>query len=573
MAKLPPQILYGPNDKVPWTTLILQGIQHAATMSSTLVLPAIVIAVIHGSGAEAEALLQVSILVLGIGSILLTLRFMFIGCGYLCPQLLAPGYLSAAILAVKTGGISLLFGMTIIAGIFQSILSFLIPLMRQFFPIEVSGTVVMMIGITLIVPGIENILSDPHVASTAHLAWRGLPIMTAAISLALMVGLSIWGSIFNRYGLIIGVIVGMILGLSLHLYPADLMQGFHQSSWFALPHVTGFLHLSFSWGLIVPFLIASLCVTLKSMGNIITCQKINDVEWSVPDLNNVRNGSFTNGLTTILAGLLGGMAGSPSASNIGLSAATGITSRFIAMCAGVIFIIIAFLPKVAFIFILIPKPVQGSILLFVASFMITAGIQVISVKNMDIRRVFVVGISLISGIVFLTAPLTLLDSLPNFLTPILDSPLAVTTVMAFILNGLFRIGITKTARINITHSNKMLAELWAFIEEKGMFWSAVAATSKRAAQASSECMEAIYAQGMVKKAKIIVSFDDFSLVVKLRYRGEMLDLTASKPDRDAILRDPKALANLSIVMMQEYADKVTIRKKGKECLVTILIKQ
>lgn len=119
----------------------------------------------------------------------------------------------------------------------------------------------------------------------------------------------------------------------------------------------------------------------------------------------------------------------------------------------------------------------------------------------------------------------------------------------------------------------MLADIWRFIEDKGQFWITLPETAKKAAQAVTECMEAIHLQNKIKKAKLSISFDEFSLIVHLRYKGKKLDLNACKPDRTEIESDPTALANLSIILMQKHADKVTLSKQGKEQIVTILVKQ
>jgi len=103
----------------------------------------------------------------------------------------------------------------------------------------------------------------------------------------------------------------------------------------ALPGVgVTFFKFSFKWSLLVPFVIVSLCGSLKTFGNLITAQKINDAQWKGPDLKNVGNGLFADSLSVISSGLLGGMATDTSASNVGMSLATGATSRVIGFCAG-----------------------------------------------------------------------------------------------------------------------------------------------------------------------------------------------------------------------------------------------
>jgi xanthine permease XanP len=61
-----------------------------------------------------------------------------------------PAYVPVSILAVKTGGLPLLAGMNLVSGLFAVVLSHLMGRLRPFFPAEVTGTIVMMVGFALI---------------------------------------------------------------------------------------------------------------------------------------------------------------------------------------------------------------------------------------------------------------------------------------------------------------------------------------------------------------------------------------------------------------------------------------
>ena len=66
---------------------------------------------------QAERMIYTSMIVMGIATILQTLRYGGIGSGYLCPERLSPAYIPVSILAVKTGGLPLLAGMTLASGL------------------------------------------------------------------------------------------------------------------------------------------------------------------------------------------------------------------------------------------------------------------------------------------------------------------------------------------------------------------------------------------------------------------------------------------------------------------------
>jgi xanthine permease XanP len=99
---------------------------------------------------QATRVVSISMIAAGIGVIAQALRRAPAGSGYLCPQVCGPSYLSAAIFAAQEPvGLSLLFGMTPLAGIFEAAFSRLIKRLRFLFPAEVTGLIVATIGITV----------------------------------------------------------------------------------------------------------------------------------------------------------------------------------------------------------------------------------------------------------------------------------------------------------------------------------------------------------------------------------------------------------------------------------------
>jgi xanthine permease XanP len=141
----------------------------------------------------------------------------------------------------------------------------------------------------------------------------------------------------------------------------------------------------------------------------------------------------------MISGLLGGVASDTSASNVGLSSATGATSRWIGVVAGGLFALLGFSPKLAAILSVMPPPVTGAVLIFVVCFMIMAGVQIILTSKPDTRMTFVIGISLAFGLSLDVAP-ELYTHVPGWLHPLFESSLTLATVLAVLLHQVFRIG-------------------------------------------------------------------------------------------------------------------------------------
>jgi NCS2 family nucleobase:cation symporter-2 len=86
---------------------------------------------------------------------------------------------------------------------------------------------------------------------------------------------------------------------------------------------------------------------LKTVGDLTVAQKINDAEWVRPDMKNIGGGTLANGIGTALAGLFGTVGMNASSANIGVSGATGVTSRRIGFAIGGLFVVLAFMPKLS----------------------------------------------------------------------------------------------------------------------------------------------------------------------------------------------------------------------------------
>jgi len=553
MARTPANIKYGVNAKLSPLPLLFLGLQHMLAMASTLVIPALIVNQIHGSHDITMQLVQSTMIAMGIGSILMGLSNRWIGSGYLCPLLCAPTYLLAAFAAVKLGGLPMLYGMTLIGGLFQVFMALVFNKLRKLFPSEVTGIVVLMIGVTLVPSGLMSITGDPSLTSMQlHPDF----VITGSICLAVMIGLTVWGKALSRYAIVIAALIGFIIAYFYHIFTPAEMKNFTQVAFVALPNFSGFTHLNFSADLILPFFIAGLTVTLKNVGNLITCQKINDADWVRPDGKNIRRGLFAAGCSNLIAGFAGGAPNSASSSNIGLSIATATTSRYLTIVAGLLYFVCAFFPKIALIFAIMPKPVVGAILFYVTAFMLVAGAQIIISRLIDIRKTFVIGLSLVAGLSVQFAPHFFTQLAPHF-QYLIGSPLTVSTLTAILLTLIFRIGISKQATLTIETTAATADSIWKFLQEKGALWGALPVMINRASQALTESIEALRSIKLDdSQIKIVMRFDEYKLRIAIRYQGPPLDLSIEKPTKAQLRRDPTAPCNLAIYLMVNTADHI-----------------
>ncbi len=434
MSRRPDGLLYAENERPPLSVLALMAVQHIFLMSSTLVLPVVLISEIGESFEQVRTVVALTMVACGIGTIAQAVRVRGFGSGFLCPNLCGPNFFGVSMSAAWLGGLPLMRGMTIAAGLFEALFARVVSRLGFLFPPEITGLVVLMVAESIIPLGTSKFLGITFQDEPIS----GVSLAVATATLFVMVAVNVWGRRKLRlYGVLIGMVTGYMLSLVTGLFGAEQLERLSRSPWVAFPYLKGITQLSFRWSLLPAFLIVSATGALKSMGNLIMCQKVNDADWKAPDLTRIGNGLLADSVAVTVSGLLGGVASDTSASNVALSGASGATSRFIGYAAGGLFLALGFCPKIGGLLSVMPVPVMGAILVFVTSFMILSGIQIILGSGVDARKTFVIGVAVIFGLSLDIVP-SLYAGIFGWMRPLFDSSLTLATVLAVVLNQLLR---------------------------------------------------------------------------------------------------------------------------------------
>ena len=428
----PPGLIYAVDETPPPFVLFLLGLQHIFLMSSSLVLPVVLVSEIGGSFEEARSVVAFTMIACGIGTALQAVRARGFGSGFLCPNLCGPNFFAASMEAAWLGGLPLMRGMTLVAGLFEAVFARFVHRLAFLFPPEITGLVVLMVGEALIPLGMSKFLGINFAGEPI----QGPCVVVAAATLGTMIGVNAFGrGRLRLYGVLVGMAVGYALSAATGILSGTDLELLARSPWLSLPGLPSQWSFAFRWSILPTFLIVSVTGALKSMGNLILCEKSNDAAWKEPDMKRIGGGLMADAACVTVSGLLGGMASDTSASNVSLSVATGATSRKIGFVAAALFAALGFSPKVSGILSVMPMPVMGAILLFVTTFMLVSGLQIVVGFGLDPRKTLVVGVSLAFGLSIDVVP-ALWASLPGWLQPLFGSSLTLTTVMAVVLNQL-----------------------------------------------------------------------------------------------------------------------------------------
>jgi xanthine permease XanP len=548
----PANLIYDVDEVPPLSLRLVLAVQHVLVTSVGWIFVVVMINAIGGTAEQAGAIMRVSMVASGVATILQARVRGPIGSGYLCPFSCGPAYLGASILAGKTGGLPLVFGLTTLSGVFESVMSRLMKRLRVLFPPEVTGLVVAMVGIELIG------LACPRFVGPQGAGAQGRSLLVALITLGVMVAPTVWGKGRLRlYPILLGLLAGYAASAGLDILNPQQFHFVRTAPLMSVPGRVPGGGWAIRGSLLIPFLIASVSSILKTVGDLTLCEKINDADWKRTEMKHVSGGILAGALCTTAAGLGGGLGQSTFSSNVGLSMATGATSRSIALPIGAILILLAFFPKLAALFAAIPQPVMGAVLVYVACFMILGGMQVLTSRMLDSRKTFVIGIALVFGLSVEMVP-GLYRGVPVILQPLFASSLSLSTVLVVVLNLIMRVGISRSRTVEMSRATDTIETVRGFMEEQGALWGMRREVAGSAAEAIYECLVNISQLGVISPVRVTARFDELTLNVVLRYQGPAVVLAQAPPSAEELVSDPTALKRLSGFLIQQAADKVSV---------------
>ena len=430
LARRPRGLLYAVDDVPRPFSLAALGLQHFFVIAPNLT---IVLLIGRAAGSSPEMIasqLSWALIVLAIATtIQCSLRT---GSGFFIASCNSGIYVSAS-LAAAAGGLPLVCGMTMLAGLSQIFFSSILVRIRRFFPTEIVALSVIIVGLELGGIGLRRV-------STSGSEGLVVGVVTFFVSVALGVyGRGGW----RLYSALIGIVSGYVLGVQAGLADVRLVSQSFAGPLFALPGLPSFA-FDFDSAYILPFAIAAMAASMKTMGAVVMSSQINDETWVRPDIHLIKKGIAVDGFSTVLSGFLGGVGTNSATSSVGVSQATGATSRVIGFSLSAWMVLFALSPECTRLFVAMPDAVVGGSLVFVASIVTVNGLQILSKVNMDMRRAGVIAFPLILAIAA-AANAPPFSLLPQDMKPLLFSALTIAVLSALVVNAFFSIGMARKA--------------------------------------------------------------------------------------------------------------------------------
>lgn len=567
-------VRYEPGETPPAPLALGVGLQLAVLNIAAIVLIPIVVTRAAGVGEEylSWAVLA-SVTVCGLATMLQAVRMRRFGAGHVLLMGTSGAFIPASITALTEGGPALLATLVVVAAFIPLLLSWRLSLFQRILTPSVSGTVIMLIPVTVL-PFVSGLLTagpDGGTPPGAALSFGVTALLVGCLALRGTGALRLWAPV-------IGVVVGTAVAASYGLYDAARIA---DAAWIALPRPRppGF-DLGFGpafWTLLPSFLLVAVIAAIRTMSSTVAVQRVSWRRASrATDFRAVQGAVAVDGVGNLLAGFAGTVPGSATTTSVPLTQLTGVAARGVGLAAGATFIAFAFLPRAFAVVLAIPDPVFAAYLVVLLAMLFAIGLKIVLQGGLDYRNGIVVGLAFLTGVSFQYG-LILPEQVSAFAGGLLANGMNAGGFAAILLTFFLRLTEPRRARIETEFGPSALPRIREFI---GTF-----AGKAHLDQEVSDRLAAAAEEGLLSLARPDGSGDDPSrrrlVMAAHRDKGEVALEFVVAP-RDENLQDRLALlsgeveetsaeSEVSLRLLRHLASSVRHRQYYDTDIVTVRV--
>ena len=415
---------------------ILYGLQHVLSMYAGVVaVPLIIAGAFKLSTADTIYLVSASLFMAGLATILQTIGVWKIGARQ--PIVQGTSFVAVStMLAIgaATGGgaagLQRIYGALIVAGVAGFLIAPIFTRLLRFFPEVVTGTVITMIGLSLIPVGVGWAMGGvgtPEFGQPKHLALAGATLVLIVLIYRFLPGF------FSRIAILLGLVLGTLVALPFGM--ADF-GAIGEARAFQVPTPFHFGAPTFEVSAIISMFIVMLVIMTEATADILALGEVTEKH---ADRDTVTNGLRADTLSTAVAGVFNSFSLSAFAQNVGLVAITGIRSRYVVAVGGGILVLLGLFPVLGAFVAAVPMAVLGGAGLVLFGTVAASGIR--TLKGVDFSgnsNIVIVATSIAFGMAPIVQP-EVWEHFPAWWQTIFDSGITSAAIMAVLLNIVFNI--------------------------------------------------------------------------------------------------------------------------------------
>jgi len=420
------------DERLPLPRLTALGLQHVLVMyAGAVAVPLIVGRALKLPPEQVAALISADLFAGGL--VTLIQAWGLPGVGIRLPVMMGVTFAAVGpMIAIGTNpelGLLAIYGAVIASGLFGVLVAPFVSRLLPLFPPVVTGTIITVIGITLMRVGVN---------------WAGGGIGNPAFGSPLFLGLALFVLVVilavTKYGrgfvanvaVLIGIVVGCLAAAGFGLMHFDKVAS---APWFGVVMPFQFGLPVFDLGAIVTMCLVMIVVMIESTGMFLT---LGEMTGTAVDQDRLTRGLRADGVGTFIGGVFNTFPYTSFSQNVGLVGVTGVRSRFVAVAGGLIMLALGLMPKLSALVEAVPQFVLGGAGLCMFGMVAATGIRILSNVDFKARKndLLIVAVSIGFGMIPLVAP-KFFEHMPKALAPLLESGILLASIVAVILNAYF----------------------------------------------------------------------------------------------------------------------------------------
>ena len=369
-------------------------------------------------------------------------------------------FIAVCVAALVQGGPAMLATLVLVSSFFQFLLSSRLSLLRRILTPAVAGTVIMLIPVT-VMPIVFGMLGDVPKGSPSLAA-----PLSAFVTMAVMLGIALKATGGLRlWAPVIGVVVGSVVAAGFGLYNTALIA---EASWVGLPdgEWPG-LDLGFGavfWTLLPAFVFVTLVGAIETIGDAVAIQRVSWRGDRAVDFRAVQGAVGADGVGNLLSGLMATVPNTTYSTSIAVTELTGVASRRVGVAIGIIFVVLAFLPKALAVILAIPNPVVAAYATVLLSMLFVVGMKVVVQDELDYRTGLIVGVSFWAGVGFQNGVI-FPEYFADFAGGLLQNGMTAGGLVAILMTLFVELTAPRPSRVEVELGTEALPKIQEFLAD------------------------------------------------------------------------------------------------------------
>ena len=566
-------IRFEPEEACPPSIALLVGFQGAALVLAPTVLNVAI--AIRSSGLDDSHLtwsVFAAMVICAAVTALQAFQLRRFGAGHVVLAWPAAMFIAIMVATVSAAGLATFASLMVVCSLIQVALAWWLPMLRRIVTPTVSGTVTMLIAVSVLPIAFDTVGDLPADAPTA----AGPVIAGATLLVSVIVALRARG----RWRLVApfsSILAGCAVAAAFGVLDGDRISS---AGWFGIPEVSA-LGVDLTpgrefWVLLPSFAVLTLVLGLKTISDGVVIQQGSRRRPQAIEFRQIQGMVSVNGVGMLLAGISGTLPTMANSSySLSLINLTGVAARRVGVGVAVVTVSLALFSKFTAVLLSIPGPVLGAYLMLAMGGLFVSGCQTVLREGIDPRRTLVVALASALGLGLHGHALTS-DLFGDELGELLGNGVTIGAIVAIAMTLLIEATSTRRSRLEVTLDTSSIPVIDEFLARLASRLGWNEASTLRLRSAGEETLASLQskegdADGSVSP-RLVVTARPQGTVVELEFvattRQENIE------DQLAFLTDEVAVPSvddLSLRLLRFHASAVRHQKFHGLDIVTVQV--